>query len=68
MGGWDFGHVFRRPYGTLFHCFAENPPVNWRAIVSGPCGTGGAFSCTGGWVEAGDWWRWGNQGPSLRSG
>jgi hypothetical protein len=30
---------FRRPYGT--RCFgAVFPPVNWRAIVGGPYGTG----------------------------
>src|ERR1700686_572218 len=29
---------FRRPYGTRFVLVGGDPPVNWRAIISGPSG------------------------------
>ena len=32
-------HGFRRPYGTRIVLVVRDPPVNWRAIISGPSGT-----------------------------
>ena len=38
-GGLGGAVDFRRPYGTRFVLVGRHPPVNWRAIISGPSGT-----------------------------